>query len=240
VVGDPWIPIDTSKDQPQALTFSPRVMEANILRRILFEDRIQLTPLHKPDPSWPEEEPVWLSVSALVRGQGKTDGFHSALLPIPSWVRRKIYWSRPVEGEDSLAATASGGIERAGQMALRVLKPAVYVWVQGTHDISFEDKAAEAWWDRPATEFKKLWEDGYFAWLWDTADLEKEKALTRWAELLQDWALKVLRDAQNSLPSHSGRWWKSKVLSERKFFGALYHHFSDLRKEEAHGDTGTD
>ncbi|MDI3270271.1 MAG: type I-E CRISPR-associated protein Cse1/CasA, partial [Bacillota bacterium] len=53
VVGDPWIPIDTSKDQPQALTFSPRGMEANVLRRVLFEDRIQLSPLHKPDPSWP-------------------------------------------------------------------------------------------------------------------------------------------------------------------------------------------
>ncbi|MBT9260153.1 MAG: type I-E CRISPR-associated protein Cse1/CasA [Clostridiales bacterium] len=242
VVGDPWIPIDTSKAQPQALTFSARGIEANVLRRILFEDQMQLTPLHKPDPAWPEDETIWLLVSVLVRGQGITDGFHSVRLPIPPGVRRKIFWSRSQTNEDPYALMAKAGIERAGHMTLRVLKPAVYVWVQGTSQISFDDKAAESWWDRPAARFRQLWEDGYFPWLWESASLEKEVALAQWAERLRDWGLMVLHEVQASLPTHESRWWKSKVLSERRFFAALYRHFADLkdrRKEATYGDTGT-
>ncbi|HHO58148.1 MAG TPA: type I-E CRISPR-associated protein Cse1/CasA, partial [Oceanithermus profundus] len=89
VVGDAWLPVDVTGSEQTSLTVSPQGLTADLLRRLLFADGLQMTSLHRPGPDW--QGPLWLSVSVLVRGKGTTDGFHERELPIPAEARPRLF-----------------------------------------------------------------------------------------------------------------------------------------------------
>ncbi|PTQ55781.1 MAG: CRISPR-associated protein, Cse1 family [Candidatus Carbobacillus altaicus] len=247
VVGDPWLPIERSKKDPQALTYSSNGIGANDLRRILFEDQLSLSPLQQPDPRWKEEDSVYLLVSVLVRGQGRTDGYYSRLLPIPRPVRRILFGRREVlrNKRDILAHLSKTGIEMAGVMETKVLRFAIFSYLQAREkDLSFKRDAHNAWWSNHVAEtFRTKWEDHFFDWLWRAADTApndeelgnegKEKLEKLWAEWLRDFALESLRESISKLPIADGRRYKSIVVAERLFYARLYHEFPQLKKKES-------
>lgn len=235
VVGDAWLPIDLGDrdtSEPKALTVSPQGLSPDLLRRLLFEDRVRLTGLQKPLGEW--DETLTFRISVLVRGQGTTDGFHLRHIAIPPKVRMRIFG--PPERRDPLARLSQEGISYAGRMLSGVLRPAAFTLIQGAPgSIKYDRESAQAWWRRFATRFESLWSERYFPWLWSVEEpIDHDAALLQWARILRDDAWRVLREVGEAMPLHAGRKYKAWVHAERAFWGALYHeaNFPFLKEKE--------
>lgn len=230
-VGDAWAPVDLSQDT--VLTVSNQGITAELLRRLLFEDGIGLTHLHKPLPNF--SGPVWLSVSVLVRGKGTTEGFHEKLIRIPANARKRIFAVKKTE-QEVLAGMSRNAIEQADYIRYRVLRPAVFEFIEGgPKKVKMDRDAAAAWWTRCAIRFEAAWSDAYFPWLWQATEMESvETALLVWVKQIQKVALNVLKEAHETMPSPTGRTYRARVLSEQLFWKALYKNFPIL-KEERYG-----
>ncbi len=239
VVGDAWLPIDLmDKKGAKALSLSETGWTVERMRRILFADGIKRTLLQHPCDDW--KGPVWQVFSTLVRGRdgrpSNTDGFREARILIPENSKKRIF---PIDSSQTpLARLSKEAVETASVMRNRVLKPAVFVLMEGAPEkIAFERDSATAWWERYADRFEQLWSDAYFPWLWSVPEpFDHSEQALGWIRRLQGFAEIVLRDAERALPQHTGRYWHARVAAERAFYGALYHNFPDL-KEARHERT---
>jgi len=242
VVGDAWLPIDIGAAKEgqagdeKALTIPPQGLTPDILRRVVFADGLRLSPLQRPADGW--SGPLWLTVSVLVRGQGTTDGFHEQEIPIPQRVQPRLFGSRDLR--QPLAQLSRTALEYAGIFENRVLKPAVFKYLEGAPEtIQFDRVSAKAWWQRFSGRFSSLWSQDYFPWLWSVPDpFDEESVLTEWVKLLRDRGLAVLSEATAVLPRRAGRQYRALVEAERTFWAALYRAFPFV-KEETHAGTTT-
>lgn len=228
LVGDAWLPTDVRDEKgAKALTVSPQGWSVDLLRQILFEDGIRRTDLQKPGKDWQGD--AWLLASVLIRGQGTTDGFRERRILIPAGVKKRMF-SRSTD--NPLAALAKDAIDLAGQMRNRVLKPAVFVLMEGAPEkLTFDRDSAAAWWEHLAARFEQLWSDVYFPWLWSQPDhFNKDEARLDWARHLKKHAESLLKEAEQTLPRHTGRLWHARVAAARAFHGALNKHFPDLKE----------
>lgn len=232
IVGDAWLPVILNEES-KALTVSAQGWTPDLLRRLLFGEEFQLTPLQRPLSC--VEGPLWLVASVLVRGQGTTDGFHERRIPIPPQARRHLFGSSPLRA--SLQSLSKNAIEYAGKMQNSVLKPAVFAYLQGgPNKIQFDDPFDQATWERFQRSFETAWSDAFFPWLWSVPEpIDEELALRQWAEKLKSFALEVLRQVEHAMPSHAGRNYKAKVVAERRFYAGLFKNFPFL-KEAPHAD----
>lgn len=227
VLGDPWIPIDQIKQA--ALTPGPAGLTADLLRRIIFEDGIRRGAMQRPLPSW--EDGLELSVAALVRGQGTTEGYREAAVPIPRGARIRLFASE--EERHALAELAKAGIEVAGAMERRVLKPAWFTLAGGAPDeLRFDREPLKTWWHQARAHFDTKWEPEYFPWLWATAEEpDEDAALRRWIGTCAEAARDVLGEAAASLPRHAGRRYRSRAAALSVFEGALRNVFPQLKED---------
>ncbi|MGD8854422.1 MAG: hypothetical protein PVI28_18780 [Gammaproteobacteria bacterium] len=179
-----------------------------------------------------------LSVSVLVRGQGTTDGYHERRVRIPAAQRPRLFDLR--SPADLLPDLARNAIATAGEIQNRVLKPAVFLFLEGAPEqIKFDRDSAQAWWEKSATRYTTHWSDAYFPWLWQTPqEFDLDDRLDDWRRLLRGHALAVLRHAFQVQPHHSGRRWRARTDAERVFFGAFYKHFPHF-KEDDHARTAS-
>lgn len=241
VVGDAWLPVDlravgTHGDGEKALT--AQGLGADVLRQLIFAEGFRLSPLQRPGRGWHGD--AWFCASVLVRGQGTTEGFHERRIRIPPPAQPRVFG--PPERRDPLAALARTGVEYAGLMQNRVLKPAILAYLSAAlSDEHGRDRdAAQAWLRRFTERFETLWSDRFFPWLWaapETAD--PATPLTSWAKTLRDLALGVLGDVEQALPTHVGRRYRARVAAERRFHTALVRNFPLLKEGAGHdADTG--
>ncbi|NLY54282.1 MAG: type I-E CRISPR-associated protein Cse1/CasA [Firmicutes bacterium] len=234
VVGDPWLPVDlkatTGKGNLKALTFPPVGITAEHMRRLLFEDEVQLSVLQKPKGSWSGD--YWLSASVLVRGQGVTEGFHSWEIRIPEHKTVGIF-ARPAQREN-LAKLSRDAIAYTGIMQNRVLKPAVFAYVLGAPTkLDFDDPYGNSAWTRAAHRFELLWSEDYFPWLLSVPEsFEAEAELKSWVEILLKHALTVLREVEAGMANHSSRHYRIRTEATNRFWGGLYRNFPFMRREQ--------
>lgn len=234
VVGDAWAPVSlgaakSKEPDVKALTISPAGITAEVLRNLIFDHSIVRTSLHKPLDDWRGQ--LWLVASVLVRGQGTTDGFYDRRVLIPENARRKL-WGASTQYEE-LAEVSKNAIEFAGTMRYRVLRPAVFAYLQGTPDaVSLDRKAVQAWWESVARNYEDRWSDDFFPWLWSLQDpLDRDKALKAWALTLRNHAHQALDHAIRTMPCHTGRRYLSYHRAQQVFWGALRHNFPILVEE---------
>jgi CRISPR system Cascade subunit CasA len=234
-LGDAWTPVDlANKKGVSALTVGSAGITASLLRRLIFRDQLALTALHKPLSNRPGD--VWLLASVLVRGQGTTDGFHERWVRIPGQSRTRLFGPR--DQRESLAALSKTAIDFAGEVQNRVLKPAVFAFLEGAPDkLQFDRDSAQTWWKKAQRRYEEFWSDSYFSWLWSVpGTFEAMVEQRRWLICLRDHASEVLRETIRTMPTHSGRRYRARTQTERVFWGALNKHFPQL-KEESHGAT---
>lgn len=238
-IGDAWLPVEFRDDEDKALTVPAHGISADLIRRLIFAEGLQLTALHRPHVSW-EEGAVWLHMSVMIRGQGTTDGFHEESVLIPAAAQRRAFGS--LQRREPLAALSKTAMEYTGIMQNRVLKPAVFAFFQGGPEkIDFGSESAQAWWESCARRFVALWSADFFPWLWSVPEpFDDDQELREWARRLRDHALRVLREAQEGMPEREGRRYRARVHADRLFWGALYSekNFPSLR-EERHEHTGS-
>ena len=156
-------------------------------------------------------EGLALLARALVRGQGKTEGYHERLVPLSNSVR-----SGPARTPtDPIAMAAHSRVAEAGKVKREVLNPALYALFQNGPDrIDLRHRDSE----RKAASFLAAFDREvdriFFARLWDEADAEESKARSAqrdaWMHELLELAETLLLRADATAPKASHRAWKAR------------------------------
>lgn len=92
VTGDPWAPVSMDKN-PRSFTLSGRNFDYALMCELLFSGDWMLPALAQPAQG---EAAGWIVSEAFSRGNSKTEGFKSRLVPVPGWARG--FLSRPDAG----------------------------------------------------------------------------------------------------------------------------------------------
>jgi CRISPR system Cascade subunit CasA len=203
VTGDPWTPIDQRKTVAKALTLDGGGFHYKHVADLLDPQQYKAAPLQR----WRQEDGTQghnLVLTATVRGQGGTDGFHERRIPVPAP-------GLPFFGEraDALASLAKERVQDAATMRRRVLRTALYVLFQSAPDklkvphTASETKAAPF-----LAAFDRAVDRDFFDALFDELaapdDAAKRTARRRWLRTLKDLAVLQLAAAKGTTP-RSGR-----------------------------------
>jgi CRISPR system Cascade subunit CasA len=222
VTGDPWTPVHRTLNK--ALTVSPQGLTYALMQELFlgkdYENGVagELT----------AQDTVCIA-SVLVRGQGKTEGWHERVIPIPPKARRILSVR---EEKDRLSAMAKGRVETAGRVWNQVLKPALCALLQaGPEKLDFKDARTDAWQQRHDRAVDTI----FFEALWEDLELPAEEADHAWKKRLLALAEKQLDLATRSLPLPAARRYRAIAAGEGLFRGARRKHFPELFVREAEG-----
>ena len=236
IVGDPWTPLVDDGKEKKAWTVMAPFFSPGRLRNLLFEKEGLIgAVMQKPNADTPPRA-CQLRASVLAPGgMGKTDGFHEATLRIPARVTSRLFGGGAAR--DRLAELSGLGINDAGQMQNKVLKPALYAWLEaGPEKLNYDKREVSAWVDQTARLFSTVWQPAFFEWLWSTVDMaDTDTARLTWLQTLEHHARTTLADAIARFPARTGRYYRSRVRADGMLIGCLFKTFPEL-KEIAHAE----
>ncbi|ABI56307.1 type I-E CRISPR-associated protein Cse1/CasA [Alkalilimnicola ehrlichii MLHE-1] len=228
-VGDGWTPIHRKKGS--ALTPSARGFHPDMLRDLIITQTEYLLAPMQELPSG--DGAAIFHASALVRGQGTTDGFHEVNIPIDSKAKRLLLLGG--EPADHLGRRSEWAIDAARNLRSRVLRPALFTLLEGGPEGWPDTNRREAgqWTAVWLGEYDEGWADAYFPWLWSSIEVNSEPdARADWVARLSQLAENILEHAFGAAPQRTGRRYRAQVRASGLFRGALYKHFQE---EMAHG-----
>lgn len=226
--GDPWTPIQIKNGE--SFTASEAGFPYDRIRGLLFDDWAhgaagRLRPEDGPQP--------WLVAQAMVRGQGKTGGYHERLLPVPAKARRYLF---DPDARPTLAKRAETWAAWARDARLKVLKPAVLAYLQGGPDkLKFDDDRANA----VLSRLDRVIDAHFFRLLFETVDASPEDADRQFQLFVRKAAQDELERALRGLPTAAARRPRAIAFAERAFFGAAKKLFP-LAIEPRQGRDGAD
>lgn len=215
-VGDPWTPINTGdkKKGRSALTLSGDGLTPQRLTDLLFEQGFELTPLQKPQPG---KASGWFIASCLVRGQGTTEGFHRAEIPVPAKASLALF---DRETRDTLAHLAQKLLSDA-KAVQGALGTALTVLTEGGPEKA-DFERVESWIKAARLQFGKQWEQLYFPVLWRGADELHDAVRWDWQQRLVDAGQALLDEASTRLPLPTNRRWRALTKSQSAWRGMLH------------------
>lgn len=235
VTGDPWAPVEHGGAKSWGISeqgFGYRQMV-----RLLNEQEVELPPLARPGPA-DGAAGLTLLASAVARGQGKTEGFHTRRIAIP---RKAVGFMVSSAGRDRIALIAKNRREEAASAA-RILRHALFILAQGgPEEARFDDEPTKA----RAARFERIYDlsvdrvffdEGFWTHVDDSA--HQTAQLRRWREQLRDMAIAALQAAETALPRSNSRRLRAITRARSVFYGRM-HRFVDPdampRKETADG-----
>jgi CRISPR system Cascade subunit CasA len=232
VTGDPWSPIVVEKaGTAKSLTVDARGFGYRRLVDFMFSDGgVQPSSLQQPDAT-DEPQGLQLVARALVRGQGKTEGYHERRVPLS----RRAVRRGPGQGAatDPTAEAARERVHLAGEMQDQVLKPALLSLFQnGPEKIDFRDKDSNRKAGIFVHQFDVLVDQTFFEDLNLETDQDELDAQQRersaWVGRLLGQAAELLHRAEAAAARSSRRRFRASVrATDRLRSGA---HFSALIK----------
>lgn len=227
--GDIWTPtqMSTKKNALASLTIPASGFTYKKLSELLFGDEwTKPAALH---PLREEDRPAPVVVAqALVRGQGKTEGYHERMVPIPTEARFVLASS---DGNRRLGVLSKLRIARTAEIRDRVLKPAVLTLLQGIRDdkLDFRDQRAAPWLDR----FEQRVDDQFFDALFEDVALPGDaEAKVRWDRCLDSWLRVTFKDAAREVPIPTIHRYPILAAAEGRFRGARRRFFAELLVRE--------
>lgn len=224
VTGDIWTPCKTAgkKSAPEALTLPATGFHYRKLADLLFTNQWNDWPRRTPSL---EDGPAPIIVAqALVRGQGKTEGYHQRIVPIPKKVRMLFSASR---GMDRLGELAKHRIERAGAVRDRVLKPALCALLQGAPEkLDFRDPRTSPWLER----FEQRIDAVFFPDLFDAVSLPEDEAQLAWDTTLEALAQETFAEGKGEIPTPISRRYRIIAVADATFFGAKKNILPELHE----------
>lgn len=218
-VGDAWIPIQTANKKGRAaLSVDDKGWTPELVCNLLFEKGYELTSLQKPRKA---PSALWFVASALVRGEGKTKGFHRFMLPVPPNVQLRLLNKVEKHRLSELAQQLLNDvrdIESALRKAMTVLTEG------GPDNPDFNRDAIKAWVNGRIQGFRTDWQDRFFPALWHSTKISEEEARKEWIADLIHHSKQRLQEAAQLLPLSQTRRYRTKVLLERVFRSILHKH----------------
>lgn len=201
--GDPWMALADAK----AITPMEQGFTADKTVEYLLDPGTTAPPAQQMLPEDIGSDLHWYG-RTLVRGQGKTNGWHERLVPIPANLRR--HWRDQPEERARAAERARTQLEDAASLRGKVLRPALLVLNQaGGRD-------AGAW----LAGFEARCDAAFFEHLWDHLEAEKDEACRSWRRTIIAQARRVLSEAQAAIPDGVRRW-RALATSQLRFDDGL-------------------
>lgn len=207
-VGDPWLPVDPAAGQ--ALT----VGEAGFNYRKIVE---LLTGKWKSlllDSPAPDSRHLYLAT--LVRGQGKTDGWHERWIDVD---KRVVDMLCEPDQRDGLVRRAAARIVHA-DLVRKCLYAGLSTLLNADGDKRSDDRAGR-WTRRLDADI----DDIFFPELWSTAEATDEDAQRAWIERLKELAVAQLESAIAEATVPGERRYRAIAGAERIFYGSFHKHF---------------
>ena len=217
--GDPWTPINTKEGK--SLTLAAGGFTYNrVVDYLSAGDWDQPILWENAQSNRGAGARTQLLARAMVRGQGKTEGYHERVIPLrPKTVRA---FGRG-GGISDLETIARGRIEKV-RIVQRILSHAIQVFLARGDDSDLPPEGrrlARPWLDR----LDKIIDARFFEDLQDEFDLpdqaqRREKNL-EWQRWLSHQAESILTDALDSLPCPAIHRYRARVRAEGLFAGRI-------------------
>ncbi|MCM5552388.1 hypothetical protein [Pleomorphomonas sp. NRK KF1] len=239
--GDLWTPVIVDKEGRKAFTADARGWSYQQLVRLMFPqmnkkgETVVPSPLQSLDDLDADGDLVMLG-RVLVRGQGKTEGYHERRVPISRLVSAG-FGRRPKE-TDEIAAIARDRVQDAGAFARQVLFPALMAVFSGAprseagertrDDDTTKSRAGDA-----GGRFDTLLDVHFFDDLADEVEVVGDKAAIE--RVRADWirnrlfciGTRVLGDAIAAAPDAAARHWRIRVAAEDVFNACFRKQFGN-------------
>ncbi len=223
VTGDPWTPINTKESKSLTLpgggfTYKKTVdyLSADWQSPRLFK----LTAAERRSP-----QDMLLVARGMVRGQGKTEGYHERTVPFRKDVLARAFGR--AGGLEKLGEIARQRIEEVGKVQ-GILRHAVSVFAAGgsTDSVSKEHRARANPW---ANKLDEIVDTTFFDVLqteFDAAESERKGIRSRWLmnddkDGVVDHARQILQDAEDSLPCPAIQRYRARVRADSVFEGRI-------------------
>ena len=227
--GDPWTPINMKEGKSLTLAAGGFTYK-RIVDYMMSDGDWKWPTLLNSTPSDPDD--MALVARAMVRGQGKTEGYYERIIPISHKVKSAMMRRASVQ---ELGIIARERIDNVGKVQ-RVLRHAVSVFAAGGGDsISDEHRSrANPWANRldeivDATFFDDL--QGEF----EAAAADRQGKRDKWllngtigngiidenGDGVINHARKILHDAEDALPCNEIRRYKARTRADSAFEGMI-------------------
>ena len=216
LTGDPWTPTATDK----ALTVSPgAAFQYDHISTLLGSGDWRLPLLCRPTPDEARSgTPMHLVARAVVRGQGRTDGYRDRVIPLRSAAVRALGVADRDSGIGVIARDRVDQVKRV-QKALR---SALYAFIASDASDSATKRKRESRdrLDKIVDRLDEMVEDSFFDALqteFEAADSDRSAVRNDWLHRVVDDANVILREAMSALPHHAARRYRARARAERRF-----------------------
>ena len=221
--GDPWTPVNSAREGVPLTLAGGGFSYKRITDYLTSADWERPALLRPAQSEQDSSEPMRLVARGMVRGKGKTEGYHERSIPIGHKLKMAMLRRDAIE---NLGQIARNRIEEVGTVQ-RILSHAIQVFVaRGDSDkVSPEGRTrARTWLNRldeivDARFFDDLQDE------FEAPESERQGIRNRWlmngTTGVVDYAGELLRGASDSLPCPSIHRYKARVNAERLFEGRL-------------------
>lgn len=205
--GDPWTPV--SRKDSKALTVSDSGFTFDRVQDLMFGD---WAPPAAGDPDRAAGR-YWVG-QVLVRGQGKTGGYHERWVPIPGKARSFL---AKLDSRATLGKRAQDWVSFAKIARLNILKPALLNLLQGGPEkLKFDDDRGEPF----LAHLNQAIDAVFFPMLFESAGQVAEEANLAFGRKLLELARAELDRATSAVPMSSARRYRAISYAYRSFWGA--------------------
>ena len=213
-LGDPWVPINLGKGDQSSLTVSGNGFDYRLAQRILFERELK-KPLSLKELPGEKRRDSEIHMAVLVRGQGKTEGLHERVIPLPGSVAAYLP-SDEDEQESTLADLSRDMVALAGE-ARKVLRQAVLIYLQGPEHPNFQKSDAAP----SIAKYDRMIDEQFFIRLFDAPKIGSDEVIHGWQLFLRAEAFRLARDVWHKTTPPSARREKARAASEAVLLGGL-------------------
>lgn len=220
-IGDPWTPIDIVNSK--ALTLGEQGFSYRILHQILFTGSYE-RPLALEVTNG-EKNGAFVIATTLVRGQGKTEGWHQRVVPVPS---KGISLFGSATQRQELCDRAQQQVDLASEVQHKVLYPALACLMSADSKGKVDSSRISRW----TNAYDADVDDVFFKGLWYSLDVTREEATLHWQEQLLRFARKQLEAAINSTPLPSTRRYRAISRAESIFYWSAHKHLAPLFRNQ--------
>ena len=239
--GDGWTPLIADGADRKGLTIDPgsfgyKRITGLIFPRVSDADSAIRAPLQVISSS-DDQSGLHLIAQGVVRGEGKTQGFHERRIPVSAYLRRFLV-ERPA---DIGAAIASDRVEDASAFARKVLYPAalcVFTAAPLQNERKRDDDTAKNRAGRVVDHFDALVDRTFFEALSEeiaVCDDQPAATATRaqWLVRLMNQARELLDECALAAPSAAMRAYRTRARSRDLLEFSFLRHFGDRTRISA-------
>lgn len=223
-LGDIWIPIKRG-DERTAFTAGGNGFSYKVISELLLGDSFDRSAAMELRPD--DRAGVLLVARVLPRGQGKTQGLHERVLPIPEKARPTVFGAKAQR--DPVARLAKERVEDVAKVQNKVLHVALCALLQAVAEdqkLDLTDDRTQRW----KRAFDERIDAIFFGALWEDLDLaarDPNAAKNRWQKRAIEIAREVFREAVTAVPLPSVRAYRARAISERVFEGSARKNFRE-------------